>query len=387
MNNSNKNYTPLYFLASLWSGWLAVTFFMYLMFMTRHVYPIPTFDTLLPYLIQWNILYIFLILISIAWILIFSWFHLYLLFRNIKEYKKFKKTENFTKLKNSNAEISLMAIPLTLAMSMNVWFIVFAILVPKLWTVIEYVFPFAIIWFLAIWWYALYIFSEYFTRIITKWDFDFLQNNSLGQMISIFSFAMISVWLAAPAAMSHVKLTSLIALFFSIFFLTIAVFFGFIKLILWFKSMLEHWINKEASPTFWILIPILTLIWITFVRHSHAVQHWLELWFSSSVYFLLTSVIISLQIIFAFLWYKIMKMNNYFDDYLNWDKNSPWSYALICPWVAAFVYWFFFIHLWLVWTWLISKFWVIYFILILWLLFIKYKTIQTMIKLNKKLLY
>jgi hypothetical protein len=53
-----KNYNPLYFLSSLWAGWLSVTFFMYLMFIiprdkTQNV--IPTYNTLMWVFEAWNI--------------------------------------------------------------------------------------------------------------------------------------------------------------------------------------------------------------------------------------------------------------------------------------------------------------------------------------------
>lgn len=65
-----------------------------------------------------------------------------------------------------------MALPLTLAMSINVMFIFGAVFVPNIWNVIEYMFPFAILAFGAIGFLALKIFSEYFTRIIVN-GFDF----------------------------------------------------------------------------------------------------------------------------------------------------------------------------------------------------------------------
>jgi|GEM_PF-5871052 hypothetical protein len=60
-----KNFNPLIFLKSLGAGGLAISFFMYLMFMTKHKAPIPTFDTLKVYFVEHNTLYIALILFAI----------------------------------------------------------------------------------------------------------------------------------------------------------------------------------------------------------------------------------------------------------------------------------------------------------------------------------
>ena len=205
-------------------------------------------------------------------------------------------------------------------------------------------------------------------------------------MLAVFAFTMIWVWFAAPAAMSQNNITVVIALIFSIFFITIWVFFWIIKLILGFKSTIRQWIGIEWSPSLWIIIPILTLIWIAFVRQ----RHWLETWFwihiQTGSLFILTTVILSLQAIFWFIWYKVMKANNYFKNYIHWKEKSPWSYSLICPWVALFIFWFFFLNLWLVKTWIIDKFGLVYFILLLPLAYLQIKTVSIYKKLNRKLL-
>ena len=79
-------------------------------------------------------------------------------------------------------------------------------------------------------------------------------------MIAVFAFSMIAVGFAASAAMSTNTLTVAVAMIGSLFFVTLTVFFGIIKLILGFKSMLRHGLAVEASPTFWVIIPILTLL-------------------------------------------------------------------------------------------------------------------------------
>lgn len=63
-------------------------------------------------------------------------------------FNRFKKTAAYDALKQSNNEVSLMAIPLTYAMSMNVIFMVAVIFIPGLWSVIEYIFPFALLGFI-----------------------------------------------------------------------------------------------------------------------------------------------------------------------------------------------------------------------------------------------
>lgn len=389
MKTKIENYSPLYFLASLWAGWLSVTFFMYLMFMTKHPdTPIPTFNSLL---LQFNttnthILLKWTIIIWVIWILFFAYKHIRLLILNLVEYNKFRKTKEYSSIKKSNKEVQLMALPLTLAMSVNVLFIIWAVFVPNLWNYVEFLFPFALIAFWSIGILALKIFSEYMTRLLTSSSFDFTENNNLSQMLSVFAFAMVWVWFAASAAMSHNTISAIIWMIGSIFFITLALFFWAIKFFIWFKSILRNWLSKEASPTIWIIIPLLTLVWISFVRQSHWLEHNLAIEISTWIYFVLTTIFLSLQLIFWYIGYKIMKSNKYFDTFLNGNKKSPWSYALICPWVALVVFWFFFIHLWLVKTWIITKFSIPYFIILSPLIYLQFITIRTLLKLNKKML-
>ena len=156
-------YTPLYFLSALWAWWTSVIFFMYLMFMTKHSTPIPTFETLSGYFTgdTNNIIFQALIIFSVIWIVFFAYKHYSLVVWNIKEYNKLKQSKEFIPYQTSNKEVQLMAYPLTLAMSVNVAFIIWAVFIPWLWNIIEYLFPMAIITFLAIWIFALKMFWKY----------------------------------------------------------------------------------------------------------------------------------------------------------------------------------------------------------------------------------
>ncbi len=394
-----KKFNPLRFLQPLGAGGLAVSFFMYIMFMTEHKgLPIPTFDTLKLYFLDcpifnwefvfridpWS-LFRLLIIFSMLWILFFVILHIVTLVKSFKQFFKFKKTKEYKELTNSNFEITLITIPLTLAMTMNVMFIFWAVFVPWLRDIIEYIFPFAIAMFVAIWVLAITIYWIYFAKRLTKWWLDTDNNNSLSQMISVFAFAMVGVWLAWPAAMSHNLTTSATAMFFSIFFLVITFVLLIIKLIIWFQAMFSKWLNKKASPSLRIMIPIITLFGISLVRHKFALYHWFEAELEKISMFVLTSILLSIQLFFWFLWYIVMKKNNYFTDYLSGSDKDVGSFALICPWVAIFVFSMFFIHQWLVFPWILEKFGIFYFILLLPLIFVQIKTVRVMLQLWKRL--
>ncbi len=379
-----ENYSPIYFLAALGAGGLAVSFYMYLMFLVPHPNtPMTTFDQVIPVLLKGDWL-TFVVAFSIVFIIGFSIIHFKLLIWNIKQYNAFKATKAFETLRNGNAEVTLMTLPLTFAMTINVCFVLGAVFIPGLWGIVEYLFPGALLGFAVVGYYGIKIFMEYFSRLLTKGDFDFTQNNNLSQMISIFAFSMIAVGFAAPGAMSHYISVNAIGIFGAIFFAAIAMLLVVIKLILGFKNMFEHGISIEASPSLWILIPILTLLGITFIRVNFGLDHHFGQEFAKASLFTLTSLVFALQLIFGMLGYSVMKRLGYFNTFINGDKKSPAAFALICPGVAFMVFGMFFINLGLVMNGVVDKYSAAYFIMMLPFMFVQFKTIVYFFKLKNK---
>ncbi len=384
-----EKYTPLYFLASLGNGGLAVSFYMYLNFMIKPPnVPMATYDIIFPALLNDISISSNLIVVVLFAMLYFSYHHIRLLIWNFREYGLFKKTEAYQTLKNSNGEATLMTIPLTLAMSVNVLFVLSVIFIPNLWTYIEYLFPAAIIVFLSIGMYALKIFTEYFIRLLVNGDFNFISNNNFTQLIVVFAFSTITVGFTAPAAMSHHTATSAVAMFLAILFGTITTLFGALFLLFGFNSILSHSVAKEGSPSLWIQIPIVTLFTISAVRIYFAVSHnFLHIQHPTPiVLFILLSIAISLQLLFGIVGYIVMVKINYFSEYVDGLKKSPGSFSLICPGVAFFVLGMFFIHYGLVQNGIIIKFSITYFLIMIPIVMIQLMTISTLLKLRRKLL-
>jgi hypothetical protein len=380
-----KGYTPLYFLASLGFGGLAVSFFIYLMFMIEHKgTPMVTFDHLWPVLQNGPIGLQALIIICMVAIAVLGINHYRLLIWNVKQYKMFKETEAFKDLKSGNAEVILMSLPLTFAMAINVGFVLGAVFVPGLWGIVEFMFPFALLGFMACGYYALKIYGEYMIRIIKNGGFSFEANNNFSQLVAIFAFSMVGVGFAAPGAMSHHIEINAIGIFFAIMFTAISFILGLMKFTLGLKSMLKNGIALETSPTVWIIIPILTLVGITLIRISFGLDHHFNSPMSGSTLFVLTSTVFALQIVFGVLGYKILKSLGYFDKFVYGDGKSAGSYALICPGVAFFVFGMFFLHFGLVKTGVFDLFSIPYFIILLPMVYIQIQTIKTVFTLNAK---
>lgn len=389
--NLGEQYSPLYFLAALGNGGMAVAFFLLLMFMIKHPgTPIPTFENVYGTLTEGNSGLIAVIVLATVGIFFFAFNHLRLLFWNLREFRLFKKTNAYSKLKSSNAEVSLMAVPLTLAMSVNVLFVLGGVYVPNLWDIVEMLFPFALVAFLLIGVYALRIFLGYFSRFTINGDLDFVNNNNLSHMLAVFSFSMVAVGFSSSAAMSHVTASSVIGVIGAIFFGSIAILLAIVKMVLGFKSIFKQGIDKAGSPSLWIIIPILTILGITFVRLYMGVNHNLLHVKDPSVVpiFLGLNVLLSLQIMFGLFGYKVLKTIGYFSEFVNPNGpgKSPGSYALICPGVAFTVMGMFFVHYGFVATGIVPQFSILYFLLLAPFWYVQLKTIATIFKLDKKLL-
>ena len=379
-----EKFSPMCFLASLGAGGLSVSFFMYLMFLVPHPNtPMATYDFIIPALLKGDWLSL-VVSFSLVFIIAFAFLHFKLLIWNTKQFNLYKKTAAYEELINSNSQITLMTIPLTFAMTINVCFVLGAVFVPGLWGIVEFLFPFALIGFMVVGYFALKIFFEYFSRLLIKGDFDFSKNNNLSQMISIFALSMVAVGFAAPGAMSHNLVINSIGIFGALFFASLAMLLMLIKLTMGFKNMFEKGLGLEAAPSIWILIPILTLLGITFIRVSFGLEHNYATPLAKSSLFVFTSTILSLQIIFGILGYIVMKKMGYFEKYIHSEDKSSVSFALICPGVAFFVFGMFFVNFGLAFNGIVAKYSIAYFIIMLPFIYVQIKTIIYFFKLYKK---
>jgi hypothetical protein len=148
--NLHDKYIPMYHLGALGSGGLAISFFLYLNFLLPHETGIISFDQLWPVITGPMTMKAFWVSACLFIVFALAAIHIALIVWNTREFSLYKKTEAYAKLRNSSAEISLMAVPLTQAMTVNVLFVTGSLLVPGLWEYIEYLFPLAMLAFVTI---------------------------------------------------------------------------------------------------------------------------------------------------------------------------------------------------------------------------------------------
>lgn len=377
-------YTPLRFLASLGNGGMVVTFFLYLNFLIPHKNtPIIDFNNWMLYMQKGNMLANAGIIFCLLGAVYFSFRHIILLIDNFKVYN----SQNYDELTKKSLSRERMVIPLTTAMTVNVGFILGSLFVPNLWTITEYLFPFAMLAFLAIGIAGLIIFIPCFTDSLVKGEQDAAFNH-LSRLLPVFAFVMIAVGLAASASMSHNSVTATVGAVTSIFFISLSLMLLLIQLPLGFSEIIKKGLDEEASASIWIMIPIMTIMGITFVRLFHYFEHhFINDHLPQAIFFGMISIFFSIQIALMIIGYFVMKKNGYFADYLSGGKKSFGSYALICPGVAFFVFGMFFLKVALIKSNLMPGGSVLHVILLFILFLIQLQTIFTIQKLDKKLLH
>ncbi|WBE26342.1 TsoY family (seleno)protein [Denitrificimonas caeni] len=382
---------PSYWLAALGAGGLSISFFMYLMWMIPHTgFPMPTWEHLsaalqgssaLPTGVQP------LAFAATTLMVLLALLHFTLVVWNLREQSAARKSDSYAaSWLDSPNEVQLMTQPLTLAMTVNVCFALGALLVPGLWSVVEYLFPLALLAFAGIGVWALRIYGRYISRILVSGGYRSDEHNHLSPLIAVFTFAMLSVGFAAPAAMSNTQALSVLASTLSILFLMVALVTGLLVLISGLQAMMQHGLQPQATPSVWMLVPIMTLLGIEWVR----LQHGLDLHFAtpivpSKIFVMLTGIFM-LQLGIMLLGYRIMQLNGYLAAHFKGDQRSPISFGLICPGVAVFVMGMFWWHLVWVESGIVSAFSPVYWLAIGILATVQFYTLTALLRLSARLL-
>jgi hypothetical protein len=334
-----EGYVPLYFLSSLGAGGLAVTFFMFLMFWVPHPgRTVPVFEDIRAVFEGGNTALSAAAVIAMAGIAIFSVMNLRLLGWNLGAYARFCRSDACSALRRTNGEATLLALPLALAMSVNVGFILGLVFVPGLWSIVEYLFPLAMVAFAAIGVLALMQIGRFLGRILSEGGaFDLAGHNSLAQLLPAFALAMVAVGFSAPAAMSSTPLTVGLGLVMSTLFGVAAIVYAVIAAITAFGAILQHGTAREAAPTLMIVIPLLTVLGIMALRQSHGLHTTFDTHVTAGETLVMLTRLLAVQLVFGALGLVVLRRQGYAQEFLFGSRTSPGSYALVCPGVALVV--------------------------------------------------
>ena len=329
---------PLYFLASVGAGGLAVTFFMWLMFWVPHPgQTVPVFEDIARAFASGGLMMQGMIVTAMLAIAVFAFFNIKLYFWNLGQMVKFKKTEGYTKLMATNAESQMAAFPLATAMLINAGFVLGLVFVPGLWSVVEYLFPLAIVAFLAVGYIALRQLGAFYGRIFGQGGFNTAANNNFGQALPAFALAMTGVGISASAALSTNTVTAGVALVISTFFFVAATLIAMIAISQGIRDMMQHGASIDTAPTLTIVVPLITILGILTLRQSHGMHVHFGAHAGKGDMLVLLTQFVSVQLLFLGLGWAVLSRQGYFQRFIAGADSSVGSYALVCPGVAMSV--------------------------------------------------
>lgn len=378
-------YSPLYFLATLGSGGLMVTFFMFLMFWVPHPgRPVPIFEDITaafvvgPFPLQAAIVVAAVGIAGMTFLLVKS------LIWNLRNLSVFRAEPSYQSLRASNAETQLMAIPLALAMVVNGGFIVGLVFVPGLWTVVEYLFPVAMVAFVLIGGFGLMIMRDFFGRVLINGGFDCAKNNSFAQVLPAFAFAMVGVGLAAPAAMSGSALVAGVSFILSSFFIVVAILLAVVNVILGLRAMMENGASAESAPTLLVIVPLITVITIAWMRQNHGLHVHFDVHGGAGETLSMLTTLLMVQLAVLALGLTVLRRFGYVSTFITGPEKSAGSYALVCPGVALSVMLHFWLNKGLVASGLADKFSLAYLLISAVAIALQVSMIWLVLKLNTK---
>ena len=380
-----ENYSPLYWLAALGAGGLTVSFFMWLMFWVPYEGMVPFFEDIVAALGSGHAGLQTAIVLAWAGILAMAFIHFRLLFWNIREHRRFLQTDAYRKnMRGNRTEVQLLAAPLTVAMTINVGFVLGMVFVPGLSAIVEWLFPAAMVAFLIVGGWALRQLGDFWGRVLTESDCDCAADNSLAQALPAFALSMVGVGLAAPAGMSSVPATAAFSLALSSFFLVAAVLTGAVMLVLGVRAMMEQNANPISAPSLWIGVPVLTIIGITLVRQTAGIEAHFGAEAGGIQTLGLLTYFLAAQVALLLLGWVVLRRFNYFGRFVVGPERSAGSYTLVCPGVALAVMIHFFTNLGLVQHGVIEAYGVAYWVLTAIALTVQAVTLWLVFQLNRK---
>lgn len=378
-------WSPPYFLSALGAGGIAVTFFLWLYMWVPHPgQPVPVFEDVARAFALGNPLQQAMIVLAYLGLGFFAIQHVRLLIWNLSRYGEFKRSPGFAAVQNSNAGAGLFGLPLMLAMTINVSFSAGLAFVPGLWSVVEYLFPLALIAFAAVAGLTLRMMGAHVARLSVAGAFDLTKAGSFLQVQPAFALGMVGVGMSAPAALSASPTVAGIALVLSTVLLVIAVIWAAVGVVLGLLAMLQHGTVAEQIPTLMNIVPLTTVLGILMLRQSHGLHVHFgvhaapgdDLWFLTAL--------LAVQIGFLGFGLSVMMRHDYVTRFLRAATPSPGAYGLVCPGVGLSVLMQFWINKALVGAGLVTKFGVAYWSLTAVLVAVQIAMVVLVLSLNRR---
>lgn len=244
-----------------------------------------------------------------------------------------KYPEKYKALYNDTTKNSvLIAPPLAYAMAFNVFLVLGYVFVDWMRVNLDLLMPYASAVYAMLWlWTLATAIRLQATALATGFDVNTMH---FGWLLIPFSLGMTSVTGAGIAYLAHGGLADAV-FFLSLTTFTMALFLLCVKLFSLFKSYYASGMPStvEFLPSFFIVVPIITLLTISILRYGYFFQHKFHAQLPAALFAFLAGAGFALMT-----WYILMGlflMRDYFKKYLfNMDYFDESQWGLICPMVA-----------------------------------------------------
>ena len=244
-----------------------------------------------------------------------------------------KYPEKYKALYNDTTRNSvIIAPPLAYAMAFNVFLVLGYVFVDWMRINLDLLMPYASAVYAMLWVWTLATAIRLQATALTG-GFD-VNTMHFGWLLIPFSLAMTSVTGAGIAYLAHGGLADAV-FFLSLITFTMALFLLCVKVFSLFKSHYASGMPSkiEFLPSFFIVVPILTLVTISILRYGYYFQHKFHFQLPSALFYFLACTGFALMS-----WYMILGlflMRDYFKKYLfNMAYFDESQWGLICPMVA-----------------------------------------------------
>lgn len=331
-------FSPMHGLASLGAGGLSVSFFIWLMFLTPHPgIPVPTYESLA--LASAASTHGNWILVAQCAIAIFAIIHLALLVWWLRKPSTLPQDQRLS-LYAGEAHVNRMIIPLILAMSVNVLFIVGLVFVPGLWSAREMLFPFALLALVVLLVVALHRWVSQ-VKLVKSGNLSYA-NKGLIELLATFAFAMIAVGFSASAAMSQTPWVHTTGFVLSVITAGLAIIAGVLVMIGRVANLRQGKIAATATGSLLMAVPIATVLGIAAYRLMMANNHYFAGSIDSNAVMLVLGGFFGFQLIVFMLGIPVILRTGGWKELVH-DKPQAASFSLICPGVGIFVMGMFFV--------------------------------------------
>jgi len=332
MKRTSVAFSPLHGLASLGAGGLAVSFFVWLMFLTPHPNsPVPTFESLaLARSVAEQTGWITFVSTMIA---VLALAHYGLLAWWLVQGARLTDDQRHVLL-GGEAHIFKMITPLVLAMSVNAGFAIALVFIPGLWGLKEYLFPLALLAFAIL--FVLASKRWFAQQVLSRSQQLSYRGKGLIELLAAFAFAMITVGFSASAAMSDTTWIHTSGTILAITGAAMALWAGVHVLRQRMASLRHHPVAAAATGSLLMGVPILTVLGIAGYRLMMASQHHFGMVLAQGFISATLALIFMAQVlIFVMATPTLLRRGGW--RTLVAEQPQGASFSLICPGVGLFV--------------------------------------------------